>query len=176
MNIFMPTKIPKYFRIMAIAVSTRGFGYAVLEGGDTLADVGVVAVTGKWTIKGLPKIEALLNRYFPEVVVMQDMEEQAARRSKRLRDVNQLVQVELALHKCKVALLSQRAVRREFFDEEPGTKDRLARLLAQRFPEDLCHRLPPSRKPWMSEDRRMDIFDAVALAVAFERKGKGTGE
>jgi len=28
-------------------------------------------------------------------------------------------------------------------------------------------RLPPKRRPWMSEDPRMDIFDAVSLAVAF---------
>jgi hypothetical protein len=35
-----------------------------------------------------------------------------------------------------------------------------------RFPEELGHRLPPKRKPWMSEDYRMGIFDAVALAFA----------
>jgi len=28
-------------------------------------------------------------------------------------------------------------------------------------------RLPRFRKPWMSEDYRMSIFDAVALAIAF---------
>ena len=33
------------------------------------------------------------------------------------------------------------------------------------FPE-LEKRLPRVRKPWMSEDERMSIFDAVALAIA----------
>ena len=33
---------PKHFRILAIAPSTRGFGFAVLEGQDTLVDWGVV--------------------------------------------------------------------------------------------------------------------------------------
>ena len=43
----------------------------------------------------------------------------------------------------------------------------MAELLAKKFPDELASRLPPKRKPWKSEDSRMDIFDAVALAVAF---------
>jgi hypothetical protein len=39
-----------------------------------------------------------------------------------------------------------------------------------RPPEELASRMPPKRKLWKSEDGRMDIFDAVALAVAFRLK------
>ena len=48
----------------------------------------------------------------------------------------------------------------------------LAEMLAGKFPEELASRLPPKRRPWMSEDPRMDIFDAVGLAVAFWPPGK----
>jgi hypothetical protein len=41
------------------------------------------------------------------------------------------------------------------------------RILAERFPEELGDRLPPKRRPWMSEDYRMGIFEVVALGVAF---------
>ena len=41
----------------------------------------------------------------------------------------------------------------------------MAEILVKRFPEELGSRLPPKRRPWMSEDSRMDIFDAVALAL-----------
>jgi len=34
----------------------------------------------------------------------------------------------------------------------------------------LASRLPPKRRPWMSEDYRMDIFDAVALALILRIK------
>ena len=44
----------------------------------------------------------------------------------------------------------------------------IAVAIANRFP-DLAPRLPRFRKPWMSEDYRMTIFDAVALAVTFSR-------
>jgi hypothetical protein len=43
-------------------------------------------------------------------------------------------------------------------------------IIAKRFPEELGSRLPPERKPWMSEDSRMNIFDAVALALVFRLK------
>jgi len=52
-----------------------------------------------------------------------------------------------------------------FFADGQGTKHALAEILAARFPEELGCRLPPKRRPWMSEDYRMDIFDAVALAL-----------
>ena len=45
-------------------------------------------------------------------------------------------------------------------------KQEIAIAIAERFPE-LAPRLPRFRKPWMSEDYRMSIFDAVALALTF---------
>jgi hypothetical protein len=41
----------------------------------------------------------------------------------------------------------------------------MAQAVAARFPE-LAPRLPPQRKPWMSEDCRMAIFDAAAFVLA----------
>jgi hypothetical protein len=48
----------------------------------------------------------------------------------------------------------------------------MAEMLATQFPDELASRLPPKRKPWKSEDSRMDIFDAMALAVVFWMRGK----
>jgi hypothetical protein len=52
-----------------------------------------------------------------------------------------------------------------FLGDQKGTKHDVAKVLAQKFPEELGDRLPPKRKPWMSEDYRMDIFGAVALGI-----------
>jgi hypothetical protein len=51
-----------------------------------------------------------------------------------------------------------------------GTKQEMAEMLAGKFPDELASRLPPKRKPWKSEDSRMDIFEAVALALAIRLK------
>ncbi|MGH7993063.1 MAG: hypothetical protein ACREDQ_06080 [Limisphaerales bacterium] len=52
-----------------------------------------------------------------------------------------------------------------------GTKQALAERLALKFPVELGSRLPPKRRAWMSEDPRMDIFDAVGLATVYWAKG-----
>jgi hypothetical protein len=64
-----------------------------------------------------------------------------------------------------VALFSQKQVRRVFLGDAGGTKHALAEVIAERFPEELGLHLPPKRRPWMNEDSRMGIFDAVALAL-----------
>ena len=51
-----------------------------------------------------------------------------------------------------------------------GTKQEMAEMLAMQFPDELASRLPPKRKLWKSEDSRMDVFDAMALAVVFRMK------
>ncbi len=45
-------------------------------------------------------------------------------------------------------------------------KQSLAEAIARHMPAFERY-LPPPRKPWMSEDSRMNLFDAAALALAF---------
>jgi hypothetical protein len=46
------------------------------------------------------------------------------------------------------------------------TKNEIAEAIARRVPA-LHLYVPPARKPWMSEDARMGIFDAAALAFMY---------
>ena len=55
----------------------------------------------------------------------------------------------------------------EFFEEFGATtKQRIAEAIAKHIPA-LSLYVPPPRKPWKSEDPRMGIFDAAALAWMF---------
>jgi hypothetical protein len=57
-------------------------------------------------------------------------------------------------------------VKQEFSESGASNKFEIAKTIAARFPE-LTPRLPRFRKPWMSEDYRMSIFDAVAFGLTF---------
>ena len=57
-------------------------------------------------------------------------------------------------------------LKRILLGRDQGTKHDIAEYLANRFPEELGTRMPPKRRPWMSEDHRMPMFEAVALTVA----------
>lgn len=148
-------------RRLAVTPSTRGFGFAVLEGGK-LVDWGVKAVTGDKNPRSLTKVEELLTFYQPTCLVLEDPN--SSRHAPRIRKLHtQLVRL---AGKHPVKVLTRAQVRRAFFAEGHGTNHELAVQLAARFPEELGSRLPPKRRPWQSEDSRMSIFAAVALAVA----------
>ena len=45
-------------------------------------------------------------------------------------------------------------------------KDAIAEAIVKHVPA-FARYLPPVRKPWMSEDKKMGLFDAAALALTF---------
>ena len=166
---------PKHFRILAIAPSTRGFGFVVLEREETLVDWGGKSVKGDKNAQCLTKVDEMIAHYQPGVMVLQDCSGKNSRRSARIQKLSQQIVALASRRKVNVKLFSKEQVKRVFFTEREGTKHALAEILAKRFPEEFGSRLPPKRRPWMSEDSRMDIFDAVSLALAFRaRKGSAS--
>ena len=156
---------PKEFRILAVAPSYRGFGFAALEGQDTLVDWGVRNVEGNKNAQSLNRVEELIAQYEPGVLVLQDIED--SRHSRRLKTLSRKIIAMAKTRKVSVKLFSHEQLQRIYFANGQGTKHALAEIVAKRFPDELASRLPPKRKPWVSEYYQMDIFDAVTLALAF---------
>jgi Holliday junction resolvasome RuvABC endonuclease subunit len=161
----MNNALPKYPRILAITPSTRGFGYAVIEGQKTLVDWGVKSSEGDKNAGSIEKVKEMIALYNPQVLVLEDTAAKGSRRSPRIKALTKRLVVLAEKRSIRVALFSQKQVRRFFFGDAEGTKDALAKIVAERFPEELGFRLPPKRRDWMSEDSRMGIFDAVALGL-----------
>src|ERR1017187_30907 len=156
---------PKHPLILAIAPSTKGFGYAVLEGHKELVDWGVKSVTGDKNAGSIEKVEEMIAHYNPQVMALEDTVAEGSHRAPRIQKLTKRL-INLAKSRpVKVTLFSREQVRRAIFADGCGTKHALAEIIANRFPEELGFRLPPKRRAWMSEDSRMDIFYAVALAL-----------
>jgi len=162
----MNKKVSKQHRILAIAPSTRGFGFAVLEGEATLVDWGIKAVEGDKNEESLKKVADLIEHYYPDILVLEDHDAKNSRRSERVRKLGRELITLALIRKVKVTLFTREQVRKAFFTKGPGTKYEVAKILANRFPGELGPILPPKRKLWTSEDSRMAIFEAAALAVA----------
>ncbi|MEI7729355.1 MAG: hypothetical protein WCO56_07270 [Verrucomicrobiota bacterium] len=161
---------PKHFRILGIAPTARGVGFAVLEGQETLVDWGVKTVKGDKNAQSLAKVEKLIAHYQPEVLVLPDTSAKNSRRYPRIQKLSQQIVKVATARNIRVVLLSAEKLRRVYFGNAHGTKHALAEIIAKRFPDELGSFLPPKRKPWMSEHYQMDIFDAVALVVALRIK------
>jgi len=169
-----PTK-RKQMRTLAVAPSTRGFGFALIEA-QRLVDWGIKSVKGEKNKASVSKVEALLALYKPEILVLEDASADESRRSPRIRLLTRQLAALAETHGVEARQLTRLQVRHVFFHDEKGTKEGLAQMLAQWFPEELGLLLPPKRRPWMSEDCRMNIFEAVALALALSHcKSKRPG-
>jgi len=162
----------KSIRILAIAPLSRGLGYAVMEGPDKLVACGNKAILRDKNAKALAWVNRFIQFYQPDVLVLPNVTAADTRRATRIKTLHRKIVAWADKKKVKVRLVSVTQVRTHLLGEPMGTKFAVARTLAEKFPTELGTRLPPKRRPWMSEDPRMDIFDAVGLAVAFWPKNK----
>jgi hypothetical protein len=146
-----------------LALSGRGFGYAVHEDDGTLANWGIKSVKRGKSAKSLLCVEELIAFFHPGVIVLHATEDRRWPRLKSLADETAAV---AARHNILVIQFSRKHIRETFFEAGKGTKHLIASVLAKRFPQ-LAFCLPPRRRPWEGEDYWMDVFDAVALAVVY---------
>ena len=157
----------KSIRILAIAPLSRGLGYAVMEGSDKLVACGNKAILRDKNGKALAWVNRFIQFYQPDVLVLPNVTAADTRRATRIKTLHRKIVAWAGKLQLKLRLVSVTQVRTQLLGAAKGTKFDVARTLAEKFPTELGQRLPPKRRPWMSEDPRMDIFDAVGMAVAF---------
>jgi GNAT superfamily N-acetyltransferase len=152
--------------VLAVFPSARGFGFAAFEGSQSLIDWGTRRIAGDKNAVSLDKIEELLEFYGPDTLVLEDYRGDGSRRARRIEELIESAE-KLARHK-RVGLqtYSRGEIRKSFALYGAVNKYQVAQVIAKKFPE-LGHHLPPPRKIWISEDPRMRIFDAAALAFTF---------
>jgi hypothetical protein len=159
----------EHVRVLGIVASSRGIGYAVMEGKNILVDWGVKTVKGDKNGRSLSKVANLIAHYKPNAIALEDTQSPGSRRRSRVQALTDEIVALAESEHLNVSRFSRKQLNFEFIKDRPETKHALAEYLASRFSEDLGVHLPPKRKCGMNEDCRMDIFDAVALAEHFLR-------
>ena len=159
--------------IFAIHLQTRGFAYVLFDESRIPIDWGVYDARGAdKNARCLIRINSLLELHTPDVLVLQDMSERGTRRARRIRELNRRA-AELADQRgVRVKTYSRAQVVEYFAELGAVTKHKIAEAIAKHIPA-LDYYVPPARKPWMSEDARMGIFDAAALAWMFFHSIRG---
>lgn len=154
----------KVRRVLAVDPMTKGFGFALLEGRSTLVDWGTREARGDKASTCVRKVAELLGRYRPDFLVLEDHRAPSSVRCVRVRQLLQRIQNEAAKQRIRVRLVSRVRVRATFERRGARTKEQVAQAIAGNFPE-VAPYLPRPRKPWMTEDDRMSVFDALALTL-----------
>jgi hypothetical protein len=153
---------PKNSILLAIDPTSRGFAFAVLEAPAFLVDWGSKSARAN-NCDLLRKVDALLSRYQPDVLVLEDLGAKGARRRKRARREIKSLERRALKRGVRVEWVSRLAVLDTFAPEK--SKYEVALRLAEIFPV-LANRLPRKRNTWRPEQARMSVFDALGIAAA----------
>lgn len=159
----------KQYRIAAVSLSANGFGYAIMEGNALIEYRNKVFLADK-NANSLTNIDKLIVRFQPDVLVLHDVNAEGTYRAPRIEELHRKVIALAKKRKLKVVKFSNTELRTLLLNDPKGTKHDMAECIAKQFPDELASRVPPKRKAWTSEPNRMDIFDAVGLALVFRKK------
>lgn len=159
------TRADRHGLTLSIYINTRGFAFVVFEGHASPFDWGIREIRGPRKCNGCRlRITQIVDRYAPDVLVIQDTSAQGTQRARWITGLDASM---LAKDRdVPVFAYSRDQVRAAFERYGCTNKHSLAGLIARHIPA-LGRHVPPPRKPWMSEDRRMGLFDAAALALVF---------
>ena len=156
----------KHKLVLALDPATGGIGFALFEGPRHPIDWGVKYAKVRKNAQGLRNIQGLIDLYHPNVIVVEDYAGEGSRRCERVQQLIEDIK-RLAQEKgIKSASYSLSAIRKTFAPSGAKTKYEIAKKIAEWMPA-FALRFPRERMPWMSENYRMSIFDAVALALTF---------
>jgi hypothetical protein len=150
--------------LLAIAPTSRGFGYITFA--ERLpADWGVKEIRSNKNVEALAKIEDMLRRIVPKILVLEDPSHRSCRRSPRVRWLLKDAALLAGRAQVAVALYSRQDLRL-IFSGKGKSKDAIAAAIAEELPA-LRPWLPRKRRIWESEHHSMAIFEAAALALAY---------
>src|SRR5262249_23224042 len=97
--------------ILAIAPTTRGFGFAVLDG-ETLVNWGNKSAVGNKNRECLRKIKPLLLHYKPQMLVLENYGEKGSRRAPRIKRLGTEILSLAKSENIRVQVLSKQKVRK----------------------------------------------------------------
>ena len=153
----------------ALHASARGFSYVVFSGPFSPHDWGTVGAKGDKNSACLHKLEKLLDRYSPEVLVLEEARS-VANRSDRIARLYKSIAAICAAHSIDLAVYRLQDIKGCFRSVGANTRQEIAEAVARQLPA-LDHRVPKPRAQWQSESRRMPMFCAAALALTHYQLG-----
>lgn len=155
-------------RILAIDFTSRGFGYALFEGHPNLIDWGTTQLKAAEKLRCIFQIRKMIQRCRPAVLALEDPK--GSRRCSRIKRLIDSIRSLSVQYHIKARCFSRRQVREYFSRYKARTKHQIAIAISDQFPE-LKPQLPRYRRPWMSEDERMSIFNATSFALTYFNHG-----
>ena len=154
--------------VLAFYPNARGFAYVIFEGAFSPVDWGISEVRRRKGRLGtcVRRLSVLIDRYHPDVLVVR-----AGSREREMPAMQTAIDAIDGLAEGKgvqTHTVSRMEIQRAFAHLGSPTRYAIAGSIAKDIPT-FAPLMPPARKIWNGEDRRMGLFDAAALALTYFR-------
>jgi hypothetical protein len=152
--------------VLGLHPSSRGFGWVLFENSLSLLDWGTADIRKDKNIVALDRIEMLLEKHKPHVLVIERHDEGVARRSQRI------CRLYVAIVKCaetrqiEVQRYSRSQISSSRLIGGARTREEVAVAVADCL-SVLRPRLPKPRQIWVGERAGMSLFCAAACALTY---------
>lgn len=153
---------------MGFYPTTRGFGWVIFEGPFAPLDWGLVAARKDKNAVCLVRLEALLDRFKPEVLVLEASDRRTTRRAQRIAQLCDKARLAAEARNVETLIYGLAEIRAAFAEVQAVSRREIAEAVA-RHVDAFRHRLPPPRRPWESEDSRSALFAAAAVVLTHYR-------
>lgn len=158
------------FRTLAVHLTSQGFGWVVCEGPFDLVQCGVfTAIRGNKNTGCVRKVERLIAKLRVSEFVIENCDTNPRRHARVKRLCIELLNV-AAERGLYIASYPRESVQDAFAVLGARTRDEVAEAVARYYPA-LALRLPPRRKAWHSEDKRLAMFSAGAVVLTHFHNG-----
>ncbi len=133
-------------RVLGLAVSSRGFGYALFEG-EKLVNWGFASTKQKQNVNAwcAKRIERMVKQYEPDVIVIESVFANGAVRSPRVRRLAKQIEVIAGRRQSRVKSFSKLHVIKSVCGTVSATRHDMADKVSKLYPNELSFRLPKRR-------------------------------
>jgi hypothetical protein len=147
--------------VLAVYPNARGFAFVLFEGPNALVDWGISELRRSKRHEGCVRfVSGLLEKNRPDVLLLRHMP--GGRNAGLAPQFIELAKSE----GMPVVPISRNQVRQAFSSLGRAPRQAIVGEIARRLPIFASFQ-PGRRKIWNGEDRRMGLFDAASLAIAF---------
>lgn len=150
--------------VLAIHPYRRGFGWVIFESPLSPVDWGVTNVSSDYHVRCLFRVERIIERYEPGVVLLEQFASFPSRRHTRIQKFCRGILQLAATRGIETRVYSRAAIRTCLGTLGASTRYEIAQVVAMHI-EVFRQHLPPVRKAWLPEHPRQAMFDAAALAI-----------
>lgn len=152
--------------VLSLQPSARGLAYVLFEGPQSPVYLQMKDMRGRKKLaRTFEEVSELITSYEPEILVLEDVLALKDRQLVRRKRLQRMITAYAEGRGLDVYAYTRADIRAAFAETGAVTRYDIAQVIAGRI--HALSELPPERKRWTSDHRRMFLFDAAALAQTY---------